>query len=743
MTGEQSHPTPDTRVELPLLAIAQVVFRHALGMLVAFVLLLSLAVAWAFLTPPAYRSETKIFVQVGRQSVTLDPTVTLGGMVLDPRTTWENELNSELEVARSEVLRRAVVDTLGAARVLGKVRGPGGAEAASPGRFARLGAWLEARLRALIPSEGPVLSEEDQAAQLLAQTLDVRLVLDSSVIKIGYQAKTPELARDVVATYAELYREKHLDVHRTRGSRAFLAGETERLEGELAAAEDELASLRRGAGVSALDEQRRSLLERLGAREAEMARELAAVAGSQAQAETLRAGLAQFEETVVLQEVARATNPLFDFLRQEVTRLRIEEQGLLQTLEAGSPRVRAVREQITLAEDLLANEALERSETTRGLNATRQEARLALLNAEAALAAQRARAESLLASGSDLSAELARLDAQELALARVSRRIATLERSYLDYAARLQQVEAEEALHASKITNVSVIEPAALPLRSTRMGKKVTLGIGLVLALVGALAFAFVADLLDQSLRSTEEVRRRVGVRALGSVPARLSLWRWRGLALARSSRVFAQVRDHLPRAEAGAGRVFALTAPHRREGTSTVALNLAASLAQSGASVLLVDARVARPRQQRALELPLAPGAAEAARGAALPAPQSTRIEKLFCVTAGQARLASKEREDRPIAERVLQELPRWCEVWRKEFTYVVLDLPCLSEASLVPLVAAGCDATVLVVAAGRNRWQIAREAAGELESGRVLLAGVVLNRRRYPVPGWLYRRL
>ncbi|HEX6882619.1 MAG TPA: exopolysaccharide transport family protein [Planctomycetota bacterium] len=733
---------PETSVELPVLRFAQVVFRHALGIGVVFAVLFAAAVAWAFLTPPSYRSETKLFVQVGRQSVTLDPTVTLGGVALDPRTSWENELNSELEVARSEELRRAVVRALGADRILGKVRGPGGEASKPPGLAKRLRDGLERRVRALVPSDGPELSEEDLAALLLSQQLEVRLVLDSSVIKIGYQAKDPALAQAVARTYAELYLEKHLEVHRSHGSRAFLAEETERLAGELAAAEERLEALRAESGVISLAEQKSSLLARLGTREAELAVEAANVSASEAQVAALRAGVETIDEAVVLEETVSDTNPVHDFLRQQVATLRIEEQGLLETLEPDSRRVRAVREQIVEAEKLLSQEGLQRGETKRGANSARQEARLALVQAEAALAAQRARAEALRSSGTTLGAELARLTAQELDLARLERDIAGLERSYLDYAERLRQVEAEEAMHRSKLTSVRILEPAPLPLRSTKLGKKVSLAVGFVLALCGALAFAFVSDFLDQSLRSTEDVRRRLGLRALGSVPARIELWRWRGVAVV-PTRTFAQVRDHLPRAAPGRGSVYAVTAPHRGEGTSTLAANLAASLAQGGGRVLLVDARVTRPRLQHAFELPLAPGAAEAARTDARPAPLSTRVEGLWLVPAGQARPRGLPREAQPVAERVLQALPAWCEAWRAEFEHVVLDLPCLADAARVPHVAATSDATVLVVAAGRNRWQIAREAAQELEAGGAPLAGVVLNRRRYPVPGWLYRRL
>jgi len=740
MTRAVEHLAPDTSVDLPLLRIARIVFRRALCILVVFLLLGTLALAWALGLRPSYRSEAKVFVQVGRESVTLDPTVTIGGATLDPRNTRENELNSELEVARGESLRRAVVAELGAGRILGRGTGPG----AAPGRLAR---WQAAALdlaRRILPSEGgPELADEDLAALLLAEQLEVRLVLDSSVIKIGYPARDPALARAVVAAYTERYLAKHLEVYETPGSLEFLRGEHERHVRELAQAEDARETLRRAAGVYALDEQRRSLVERIGARESELTEAAAQVAAGEAQVRAMRAGLegGSFPPMVVLQEVSRATNALFDFLRQEVARLRIEERALLETFAPDARQVKAVQDQIRLAEGMLAGERAERAETTRGASTTRAQAELALLQAEGLMAAQRARAEVISGRRLDLQGELDRLTAAALELARHTRRIAELEQVVAAAAGRRAQAEAEEELRQRRITNVRVLEPATLPLRRAGMGKKVALALGLALAVLGALAAGFVKEFFDQSLSSTGELRQRLGLPSLGAIPLSLRLWRWRRVALGCSAE-FAVVRDHLPPPVAGRARVIAITSAHRREGKSTVAANLAALLARVGEPVLLVDAHVRRPVLQRSFALPLEPGLAGAIRAGERPVALATGHAHLALLTAGRAKLKGL-REDEPVCERIARELPGWIEGWRGEYAHVVLDLPPLSESSPILRLVGGCDATVLVVAAEKYRWQIAREAAEELLRAGALVPGAVLTRRRFHLPGWLYHRL
>jgi len=727
-------------VDLPLLRIARVLFRQGVCILVVFCALLAVVLAWVSSTKASYRSESKVFVQVGRESVTLDPTVTLGGATLDPRNTRENELNSELEVARGETLRRVVVGQLGAGPILGRGDGP----TAPPGLLARTQAAIVATLKRVLPSEGgPELTEADLATLQLAEGLEVRLVLDSSVIKIGYEARSPAVARDVVAAYTEAYLARHLEVHGTPGSLEYLRAEHERLRRELAEAEAAREELRERAGVYALDEQRRSLVERLGARDNELASAAAEVAAGEAQVRAMRAGLESgaFPPMVVLEDVTRQSNALYDYLRQELARLRIQERALLETHAPESRQLKSVQDQVTLAESLLANESSERTEVTRGASSTRAQAELAVLQAEGLMAAQRARAEVINGRRLDLQAELDRMTAAELELAQRAREIVTLERAVSEAAARRVTAEADEELRRLNITNLRVLEPASLPLRRTGMGKKVALSIGFVLALVGALAAGFVREFLDQSLSSTGELRARVGLPLLGAVPFSFALWRFRRVALT-SRREFASVRDHLPESPTKQARVLAVTSAHRREGKSTVAANLALALARSGASVLLVDGHVRAPSLTRTFGKLAEPGLAGAVRTGERPQPVATGTAGLALIAAGTGRVKGL-REVEPICERIARQLPEWIEHWRGEYAHVVLDLPPLSQNSPILRLAPTCDAVVLVVAAEKYRWQIARDAADELVRAGALVPGAVLTRWRHHVPGWLYHRL
>jgi len=78
-----------------------------------------------------------------------------------------------------------------------------------------------------------------------------------------------------------------------------------------------------------------------------------------------------------------------------------------------------------------------------------------------------------------------------------------------------------------------------------------------------------------------------------------------------------------------------------------------------------------------------------------------------------------------------------------REEFDYVILDsapLPSFAEARVL---CEKVDGVVLVLESGKIRRQVALRAKKELEDAGARILGVVLNKRKYHIPDWLYKRL
>jgi capsular exopolysaccharide synthesis family protein len=78
-----------------------------------------------------------------------------------------------------------------------------------------------------------------------------------------------------------------------------------------------------------------------------------------------------------------------------------------------------------------------------------------------------------------------------------------------------------------------------------------------------------------------------------------------------------------------------------------------------------------------------------------------------------------------------------------RQRFDYVLMDSPAIGVNPEATLLCDKADAVVIVVKHGSTKREVARRTKELVEraGGRVL--GVVLNKRKFPVPEFLYRRL
>jgi Mrp family chromosome partitioning ATPase len=78
-----------------------------------------------------------------------------------------------------------------------------------------------------------------------------------------------------------------------------------------------------------------------------------------------------------------------------------------------------------------------------------------------------------------------------------------------------------------------------------------------------------------------------------------------------------------------------------------------------------------------------------------------------------------------------------------RQTFQYVLFDCEPLTTSDDISLVAGLCDGVILVVEADRTRPAQIERARTVIAAAGGNLIGCVLNKRKYPIPKWLYRWL
>jgi polysaccharide biosynthesis protein PslE len=477
--------TPSTEPTSSPREFVRMLTRHRRKMVIFSGVVLALVAAFTLLTPRAYRSQAKLFVRLGRENVTLDPTATFGQapVVAIPQSR-ENEINSVVEILRSRSLLDAVVDRVGPGALLGE----GGLKEPDPAR-------VEPDEKAPRVARTP---QEDNARRKLARQLTVEAVKKSNVILISYDGPSPEVAEAVVACLVRLYLDQHGRLNRTPGAHKFLTEQTEQARAELLKAESRLRDLQAETGLFSPDAQKQIVVTRLGRLEDELLQAGAALAAAEAELAQLRAKLAALPETHVTARTTGVPNEATDNMRGQLYALELKELDLLSRHTEKHPEVQLIRQQVAAAREILDREQRAREQVTTGPNRVQEEARLAVLKQEPVVAALRARSESLRAQLEDERRGLKTLNAHGLRLAEQQRTVDLQSSLYRRHAENLAQTQTDRAMEAEKISNLSVAQPASFDAEPVRPRRMLNLIAGLVLALSGSLALAWLAESWDR-----------------------------------------------------------------------------------------------------------------------------------------------------------------------------------------------------------------------------------------------------
>lgn len=172
--------------------------------------------------------------------------------------------------------------------------------------------------------------------------------------------------------------------------------------------------------------------------------------------------------------------------------------------------------------------------------------------------------------------------------------------------------------------------------------------------------------------------------------------------------------------------KAIAVTSCLPNEGKSTVSLHLAASLAETGKKVLLLDAdlrksvllgQVQVSREVKGLSHYLA------GQCAFSDIVCSTNYPQLHLILAG----VSAPNPSELLGNRYFKHLMKGV---REIYDYIIVDTPPLGIVIDSVVAAQECDGTVLVAAANQTRRKIIQSVADQLEASNAHLLGVVLNK-------------
>lgn len=288
-----------------------------------------------------------------------------------------------------------------------------------------------------------------------------------------------------------------------------------------------------------------------------------------------------------------------------------------------------------------------------------------------------------------------------------------------------------------KAGNASLVEPAVTPLTSKFPNKMRTLMQSILVGLFLGVALAFFLEYMDTSVKSADDLERHAHLPTLGFVPfaERKDLGRKSKVPIAllthqRPGSRFAEsirsLRTSLQYSLAGhPPTTILITSCFPNEGKTTVATNLAITLAQRNKTVLLIDADLKKPSMQKFFETESLLGLTEVLTGKFdgenIP---ETQISNLFVMPSGSPAPNPVDLLDSDTMRIFLEKMAL-------QYDHVIIDAPPSIDMNDATVIAPHVDGVVLVVRPGKTPKAAVRRVRERLleVQGRVL--GAVLNCR------------
>lgn len=485
---------PKPEFAISTIDFCRILIRHKAKMIWCFALAMGLAVAIMIFWPRKYQSQSKLFVRVGRETVTLDPSATTS-QVIPVSLSRETEVNSVLEMLRSRVIIEKLVDEIGPAAILRPASESKSGEPTTPSFLSSLLSYIK-----LDP-----VSEREAAIERVSRLMSTGVEKNSDVITITGICKSPELAKTIVEKYVDVYLGEHSRMHRTAGSQAFFTEQTALLKEKMSDALTKLGEAKSKLGIVSVENERLILQNETTEVEIQLAQSQASLAAAQKKSEALRTRFARLADRLPTEEVKGFPNMAADNMRNSLYMLEVREAELASRFTDEFPALTAVREQINLAKHPLRSEEQRRTQSTTTVNAVHNQTELNLLNEEANVESLSAEVIALENQAEKLRERTRLLNEHEAQIANLEQQAILCKANYATYCEKAEQSRIDAELQNERITNVNVVQPATFVEKPVSPKKTAVL----VLGLFGGIGLSIGVALLSENLDSSGGFRAK------------------------------------------------------------------------------------------------------------------------------------------------------------------------------------------------------------------------------------------
>jgi capsular exopolysaccharide synthesis family protein len=575
--------------------------------------------------------------------------------------------------------------------------------------------------------------------------LTVSEIKGADILAVQYKDPNPQTAASVVNTLMQVYLATGKQRNRDDivAASRFLEDELPRVEKAVQQAGTKLQQFKQAYQIGELQEKAKSSETQLNTLNAQITEARAQLADVTAQSQELLAKLGM----TAAQAIAATTLSQSSEIQNIVNQIQQTETRLIQERERLTdehPQVRALQNNL----DELEKKYQARSQIIAGKATVDHNSLISLQrqNLTTDLVKLEATRQGLIQKIKDLSTSLNQYQQQQLAnlprLEQQQRELAQrLTASQSTYARLLQQKQEVQLQIQQASIHARILSHATTPTEPVEPRRLLYLITGLLLGSLLAYGSAYLAESLNQSLRTTSEARHLfANWRILGIIPIfgrPRNIFIYEGDPPVLTPGVIVRDQPNTPASEAFRRlqvtlcalqkerpvKSVVVTSAIEREGKSTVCANIAAAIAQAGQQVLLIDANLPHPYQHELWEIPNDLGLTNL-----LIAEVSTEdviqsgINRLDVITAGTP-------VDHPAVLMKTECMAAILQKFVSYYDWILIDTPAINRSADALLWGNVADSTLLTVRPPLLDQVNAALARDTLEMSQQSLLGIVIN--------------
>ncbi len=476
------------------------IFRHKKKIGVFCLLTLSVAFGIIIYYPRSYVSAAKLYVRVGREIATLDPTATTGETV-SIRIDQVKEINSLLDILESRGIAERVVDIVGVERVLAGGGTPGSSTTSSKFSPAELIGSFRSSLKRLKALVSEPLSDREIAVTRVEKMTEVQAPRESTVITIGCKAGSPELAQEIALAMTDVFLKEHLRLNRTKGTHEFFAEQSRLLYEQLAEASRELAARKSDFQLLSIEGKREIIGEEFKTVRLELLIGERALTASHAKVRNLEETVASVSPQIT-ETTTGFSRDAWNAMRDKLYGVEIVASEFRSKYTDAHPQIAAVTDQHRRLSKILEGQPQDRMEVDSIPNPLHQSLEAELLTEKTKVSSLEATREILAQQHAKVVEDLEQLNDQEYQIATLQRQVELLDSSYRTHTKKMEEARIYDALEVEKISSINIAQQATFEGKPVSPRNRLVLLSAVVVSMFGGLALALLAESLNQT-RST------------------------------------------------------------------------------------------------------------------------------------------------------------------------------------------------------------------------------------------------